>query len=170
MRRLCCHPAVASQWNDRLVTERGGGAGGGGGGGGGRGGDGGSGVFPLLSLDQMRERMLGWKRDEIKAAHVTLARETRNGEAARQAAALVLDARPHLANAAGAECAAAADEPGVSLWRCITADRGAYPTAVYAALVDAVRCAIAPAVPTANRSTVKYAIDSPIDAAHKSAK
>jgi len=67
MRQLCCHPAVADGWARHLADEEGGG--------GGRGGGGGGGVrAPLLSLDEMRERMVQWKADEIQALALTLAR------------------------------------------------------------------------------------------------
>ena len=69
MRQLCCHPAVADGWARHLADEEGGGGGGRGGGGGG-----GGGRAPLLSLDELRERMVQWKADEIQALAVTLTR------------------------------------------------------------------------------------------------
>ena len=65
MRQLCCHPAVADGWARHLADEEGGG--------GGRGGGGGM-RAPLLSLDEMRERMVQWKADEIQALALTLTR------------------------------------------------------------------------------------------------
>lgn len=52
MRQLCCHPAVASGWHARLVA--------------------GSGPTPVLTLEQMRQRMVQWKAEDVKAAKAAL--------------------------------------------------------------------------------------------------
>ena len=96
---------------------------------------------PLLSLDELRERMVKWKRDEISAASRQLDTVSRQASAARAACALVVEQRPSqlgVCNAVGAllvgalqtprwrACAPLEERTSVGQWRCITAERGAY--------------------------------------------
>jgi len=74
-----------------------------------------------LSLDEMRARMVRWKEAEILRAGRELTIAEQQGLAARAAAALVLESRPHLARAVGASCARSAN---VGQWRCIDGSRG----------------------------------------------
>lgn len=112
LRRLCCHPAVAAGWSERLNSEaeqrRQSG-------------------MQLLSLDEMRSRMVSWKAEEIGRARQALQTHTRQAAAACAAAKLVIEACPRLADAPGAE-RARERRPAVRLWRCIDyyGQRGAY--------------------------------------------
>ncbi len=76
LRQLCCHPAVASGWAERLVKE----------------------VAPgrVLSLDELRQRMVGWKDAEIERARSDLSLLLRNINAAREVLAMVVDKFPSL--------------------------------------------------------------------------
>ena len=121
LRRLCCHPAVSAAWSSRLAGERGGR-----GGASGSAANGATGAQPLLSLDEMRERMVRWKGDEITKAKHALDLTLRHAAAARAACTLVLDNRPSLRQAWGDLEDTNAIRRSGGIWRLIDSYRGAY--------------------------------------------
>ena len=79
--------------------------------------------MPVLSLDELKEKMISWKRQEIYEGRRKLDLHSNAVEAARNAIHLVVTLRPHLDSAPGAEYA---ENTRTRLWRLISGAGGAY--------------------------------------------